>query len=109
MQMLVCDITGKLYLVCFMCARQVKICHLEPLREQRVKVFGWVHRLRRQGNARTHQSTKSGMQQCKIRSTLMDVHVYGIILTQNWTFLLESCPEGLLEIHDPGVLDYKVL
>ncbi|TSK72051.1 Asparagine--tRNA ligase, cytoplasmic [Bagarius yarrelli] len=27
----------------------VKIYQLEPLREQRVKVFGWVHRLRRQG------------------------------------------------------------
>ncbi|CAL8318100.1 unnamed protein product [Lota lota] len=26
-----------------------KIHHLEPLRGQRVKVFGWVHRLRRQG------------------------------------------------------------
>lgn len=28
---------------------QVKIHHLEAKRGQRVKVFGWVHRLRRQG------------------------------------------------------------
>lgn len=31
------------------CDAQVKIGKLEALREQRVKVFGWVHRLRRQG------------------------------------------------------------
>lgn len=29
---------------------QVKIRELEGYRGQRVKVFGWVHRLRRQGN-----------------------------------------------------------
>ena len=31
-------------------AQLSKICKLEALRGQRVKVFGWVHRLRRQGN-----------------------------------------------------------
>ena len=30
-------------------AVQAKISHLEPLRGQRVKVYGWVHRLRKQG------------------------------------------------------------
>ncbi len=30
-------------------AQLSKICKLETLRGQRVKVFGWVHRLRRQG------------------------------------------------------------
>lgn len=30
-------------------AQLAKISKLEPLRGQRVKVFGWVHRLRRQG------------------------------------------------------------
>jgi len=32
-------------------ATQAKICKLEELRGQRVKVYGWVHRLRRQGKA----------------------------------------------------------
>ena len=31
-------------------AKQAKITTLSACRDQRVKVYGWVHRLRRQGN-----------------------------------------------------------
>jgi asparaginyl-tRNA synthetase len=30
-------------------AKEAKICHLSKLRGERIKVYGWVHRLRRQG------------------------------------------------------------
>ena len=36
-------------------AKQVKIRGLKDCRDQRVKIFGWVHRLRRQGMSNTQK------------------------------------------------------
>lgn len=82
---------------------QVKINHLEPFREQRVKVFGWVHRLRRQGEmiSRTHPtgSKPSQLGMKRLNSFTQESRVPGICMNKIrsvnvvWQVCSVSCVE----------------
>ncbi|XP_051734809.1 asparagine--tRNA ligase, cytoplasmic [Ctenopharyngodon idella] len=79
--------------------KTVKIDKLEPLREQRVKVFGWVHRLRRQGKNLLFIVLRdgTGFLQCVLTDNLCQCY-NGLMLSTESTVALygivKPVPEG---------------
>jgi asparaginyl-tRNA synthetase len=55
-------------------ARQVKIKDLDQTTQERIKVYGWVHRLRRQGKNMMFIVLRdgTGFLQCVLTDTLVD-------------------------------------
>jgi len=80
-------------------AKRIKISEGEGFREQRVKIFGWVHRLRRQGKAMFFVTLRdgTGFLQCVLNGTMCQTYD-AIMLTTESTIavygVLNKVPEG---------------
>jgi len=80
-------------------AKQVKIRGLKDCRDQRVKIFGWVHRLRRQGKSLIFITLRdgSGFVQCVLTDRLCLTYEALILSTESSVQLigtLKAVPEG---------------
>nr|CAG4647750.1 EOG090X030S [Moina brachiata]SVE92907.1 EOG090X030S [Moina brachiata] len=80
-------------------AKLAKICQLQTLRGQRVKVFGWVHRLRRQGKSLMFITLRdgTGLLQCVLSDQLCQTYEAVTLSTESSVQLfgtLDPLPEG---------------
>nr|CAG4641543.1 EOG090X030S [Eurycercus lamellatus] len=80
-------------------ALEAKICQLEKFRGQRVKVYGWVHHLRRQGKAMMFITLRdgTGLLQCVLSGQLCQTYDAITLSTESSVQLfgtLKLVPEG---------------
>lgn len=80
-------------------AKRIRIREGESFRGERVKIFGWVHRLRRQGKALMFITLRdgSGFLQCVLNGTLCQTYEAILLQTEATICIygkLEKVPEG---------------